>query len=68
MAKLDDLIDTCSMDGTPIYNLSVVVDDHDMVRVTHVIRSANISATPSVRRRFIARSTGRDLEFAAYSG
>ena len=35
-AELDDLI-ILRADGTPTYNLSVVVDDHDM-GVTHVIR------------------------------
>jgi glutamyl-tRNA synthetase len=35
-AQLDDLIILRS-DGTPTYNLSVVVDDHDM-GITHVIR------------------------------
>jgi glutamyl-tRNA synthetase len=35
-AELDDLI-LLRADGTPTYNLSVVVDDHDM-GVTHVIR------------------------------
>jgi len=35
-AELDDLI-ILRADGSPTYNLSVVVDDHDMV-VTHVIR------------------------------
>jgi len=35
-AQLDDLIILRS-DGTPTYNLSVVVDDHDMA-ITHVIR------------------------------
>lgn len=34
--QLDDLIILRS-DGTPTYNLSVVVDDHDM-KITHVIR------------------------------
>src|SRR5499427_1723316 len=34
--ELDDLI-ILRADGTPTYNLSVVVDDHDMV-ITHVIR------------------------------
>src|SRR5437879_5995423 len=37
-SELDDLIILRS-DGTPTYNLSVVVDDHDM-GVTHVIRGA----------------------------
>jgi glutamyl-tRNA synthetase len=35
-AELDDLI-LLRADGTPTYNLSVVVDDHDM-DITHVIR------------------------------
>jgi len=35
-SELDDLI-LLRADGTPTYNLSVVVDDHDMA-VTHVIR------------------------------
>ncbi len=35
-AELDDLI-LLRADGTPTYNLSVVVDDHDM-KITHVIR------------------------------
>jgi glutamyl-tRNA synthetase len=35
-AQLDDLI-ILRADGTPTYNLSVVVDDHDM-GITHVIR------------------------------
>ena len=35
-AQLDDLI-ILRADGTPTYNLSVVVDDHDMA-ITHVIR------------------------------
>ena len=35
-AELDDMIILRS-DGTPTYNHSVVVDDHDMA-ITHVIR------------------------------
>jgi glutamyl-tRNA synthetase len=35
-AELDDLI-LARSDGTPTYNLAVVVDDHDM-QITHVIR------------------------------
>src|SRR5205085_6443737 len=35
-AQLDDLI-ILRADGTPTYNLSVVVDDHDMA-ISHVIR------------------------------
>jgi glutamyl-tRNA synthetase len=37
--ELDDLI-LLRADGTPTYNLSVVVDDHDM-DITHVIRGAD---------------------------
>jgi glutamyl-tRNA synthetase len=37
--ELDDLI-LLRADGTPTYNLSVVVDDHDMA-ITHVIRGAD---------------------------
>ena len=37
--ELDDLI-LLRSDGTPTYNLSVVVDDHDM-GITHVIRGAD---------------------------
>jgi glutamyl-tRNA synthetase len=37
--ELDDLIILRS-DGTPTYNLAVVVDDHDMV-VTHIIRGVD---------------------------
>ena len=44
-AELDDLILVRS-DGTPTYNLAVVVDDHDM-GITHVIRGADhLSNTP----------------------
>jgi glutamyl-tRNA synthetase len=43
--SLDDLVILRS-DGTPTYNLSVVVDDHDMA-VTHVIRGDDhLSNTP----------------------
>jgi glutamyl-tRNA synthetase len=38
-AELDDLI-LLRAEGTPTYNLSVVVDDHDM-GITHVIRGAD---------------------------
>jgi glutamyl-tRNA synthetase len=44
-SELDDLIIARS-DGTPTYNLCVVVDDHDM-RITHVIRGDDhINNTP----------------------
>ena len=44
-AELDDLIITRS-DGTPTYNLTVVVDDMDM-RITHVVRGDDhVNNTP----------------------
>ena len=43
--ELDDMI-LCRADGTPTYNLAVVVDDHEM-GVTHVIRGDDhIANTP----------------------
>lgn len=43
--ELDDFI-IARTDGTPVYNLVVVVDDHDM-RITHVIRGEDhIANTP----------------------
>jgi glutamyl-tRNA synthetase len=46
-------------DGTCLYNLANVVDDHDM-KITHVIRAEeHLSNTP--RQIFIARGLGYDL-------
>jgi glutamyl-tRNA synthetase len=46
-------------DGTVLYNLANVVDDHDM-QITHVIRAAeHLSNTP--RQLFIARGLGYTL-------
>jgi glutamyl-tRNA synthetase len=46
-------------DGTCLYNLASVVDDHDM-RITHVIRSKeHLSNTP--RQIFIAQGLGYEL-------
>src|SRR5919197_4723745 len=46
-------------DGTVLYNLANVVDDHDM-QITHVIRAEeHLSNTP--RQIFIARSLGYEL-------
>jgi glutamyl-tRNA synthetase len=46
-------------DGTCLYNLASVVDDHDM-EITHVIRAQeHLSNTP--RQIFIARGLGYDL-------
>jgi glutamyl-tRNA synthetase len=46
-------------DGSPLYNLASVVDDHDM-KITHVIRAEeHLSNTP--RQIFIARGLGYAL-------
>lgn len=54
-AQLDDLIILRS-DGTPTYNLAVVVDDHDM-GVTHVIRGDDHLAN-AARQTLIYRGMG----------
>ena len=59
---LDDLIIVRS-DGTPTYNLAVVVDDHDM-GITHVIRGVD-HLTNSARQTQIYNAMGWDVpEFA----
>jgi glutamyl-tRNA synthetase len=55
---LDDLIILRS-DGTPTYNLSVVVDDHDMV-VTHIIRGDD-HLTNAARQSQIYAALGWDI-------
>jgi glutamyl-tRNA synthetase len=61
-AELDDLIILRS-DGTPTYNLSVVVDDHDM-GITHVIRGDD-HLNNAFRQAQIYRALDWDLpEFA----
>lgn len=56
--ELDDMILRRS-DGTPTYNLAVVVDDHDM-GVTHVLRGDDhVNNTP--RQIFIYRAMGWDI-------
>lgn len=55
---LDDLIILRS-DGTPTYNLAVVVDDHDM-GVTHVIRGAD-HLTNAGRQTQIYQANGWDV-------
>ena len=61
-AQLDDLIIVRS-DGTPTYNLSVVVDDHDM-GVTHIIRGDD-HLTNAARQSQIYKALGWDVpEFA----
>ena len=61
-AQLDDLIIVRS-DGSPTYNLSVVVDDHDM-GVTHVIRGDD-HLTNAARQSQIYKALGWEVpEFA----
>jgi len=61
-AQLDDLI-ILRADGTPTYNLSVVVDDHDM-SITHVIRGDD-HFTNAFRQTQIYRALGWTVpEFA----
>lgn len=61
--ELDDLIIARS-DGTPTYNLTVVVDDMDM-RVTHVIRGDDhVNNTP--RQINILKALGADLPVYAH--
>ena len=51
-------------DGTCLYHLASVVDDHDF-RITHVVRAVeHLSNTP--RQIFIARSLGYDLPVFAH--
>ncbi|MCL4767697.1 MAG: glutamate--tRNA ligase [Hyphomicrobiaceae bacterium] len=56
--NLDDLIILRS-DGTPTYNLAVVVDDHDM-GVTHVIRGVD-HLTNAARQTHIYNGMGWDV-------
>ncbi len=62
-ATLDDFIILRS-DGTPIYNLAVVVDDHDM-GVTHVIRGVE-HLTNAARQQLIYIGMGWDLPVFAH--
>ena len=57
-AELDDLI-LCRTDGAPTYNLTVVVDDHDM-EITHVVRGDDhLNNTP--RQIHLYRAMGWDM-------
>src|SRR6266550_785066 len=57
-SELDDLI-ILRADGTPTYNLSVVVDDHDM-GITHVIHGDDeIISTEDAIRWFDIKDVGR---------
>ena len=60
---LDDLIILRS-DGTPTYNLSVVVDDHDM-DITHVIRGDD-HLTNAARQSQIYAALGWDIPVFAH--
>ncbi|MEM6680343.1 MAG: glutamate--tRNA ligase [Pseudomonadota bacterium] len=62
-AQLDDLI-LLRSDGTPVYMLAVVVDDHDM-GVTHVIRGDD-HLTNAARQSLIYRALGWDVPVFAH--
>ncbi|MEM6355766.1 MAG: glutamate--tRNA ligase [Pseudomonadota bacterium] len=62
-AQLDDLI-LLRSDGTPVYMLAVVVDDHDM-GVTHVIRGDD-HLTNAARQSLIYRAMGWDVPVFAH--
>jgi glutamyl-tRNA synthetase len=61
--QLDDMIIVRS-DGTPTYNLAVVVDDHDM-GVTHVIRGVD-HLTNAARQVQIYKALGWDVPVFAH--
>ena len=61
--ELDDLVILRS-DGTPTYNLSVVVDDHDM-GITHVIRGDD-HLTNAARQRQIYNALGWETPVFAH--
>jgi glutamyl-tRNA synthetase len=61
--ELDDLVILRS-DGTPTYNLSVVVDDHDMA-ITHVIRGDD-HLTNAARQTQIFKALGWDTPIYAH--
>ncbi len=61
--QLDDMV-LLRSNGTPVYMLAVVVDDHDM-GVTHVIRGDD-HMTNSFRQAMIYRAMGWDLPVFAH--
>ena len=61
--ELDDLVILRS-DGTPTYNLSVVVDDHDM-DITHVIRGDD-HLTNAARQSQIYKALGWETPIFAH--
>ncbi|GBQ77524.1 glutamyl-tRNA synthetase [Komagataeibacter xylinus NBRC 15237] len=62
-AELDDMI-ILRADGTPVYQLAVVVDDHDM-DITHVIRGDD-HLTNTFRQAMIYRAMGWSLPHFAH--
>ncbi|WP_183480892.1 glutamate--tRNA ligase [Komagataeibacter kakiaceti] len=62
-AELDDMI-ILRADGTPVYQLAVVVDDHDM-DITHVIRGDD-HLTNTFRQAMIYRAMGWELPHFAH--
>ncbi|MGE3918104.1 MAG: glutamate--tRNA ligase [Hyphomicrobiaceae bacterium] len=60
---LDDMI-VLRSDGTPVYNLAVVVDDHDMA-VSHVIRGVD-HLTNAARQSLIYRGRGWEVPSFAH--
>ncbi len=62
-AELDDLV-LLRSDGTPTYNLAVVVDDHDM-GITHVIRGDD-HLNNAARQSLIYRALGWELPAFAH--
>lgn len=62
-SELDDLI-LLRSDGTPTYNLSVVVDDHDM-GITHIMRGVD-HLTNAARQSQIYSALGWDIPVMAH--
>ncbi len=62
-AAMDDLV-IMRADGTPTYNLAVVVDDHDM-SITHVIRGVD-HLTNAARQKMICDALGWSMPRMAH--
>ena len=60
---LDDLI-LLRSDGSPTYNLSVIVDDHDM-GITHIMRGVD-HLTNAARQSVIYKALGWDIPIMAH--
>ncbi len=61
--QLDDMIILRS-DGTPVYNMAVVVDDHDM-GVTHVVRGSD-HLNNAARQTLLYKAMGWDVPVFAH--